>query len=124
MPQITLLAPLLEWRSLGAGEQQRSAALFHEYIDNPKEITLEYVRRFPFIAKEWFTFLSLTTISSLWKRGIPIANASGLGGAMFSLDKLESALRRISSDIKQHYHQVLAGDENVWKKIDACLLRR
>lgn len=40
---------------------------------------------------------------------------------MFPLDKLESALRRISSDIKQHYHQILTGDENVWKKIDALL---
>lgn len=49
------------------------------------------------------------------------ANASKLSGSMFPLEKLASVLRRVATDIREHYQLVLAGDDATWRKILAQL---
>jgi len=49
------------------------------------------------------------------------ANASGYAGAMFPLRKLEAAITKIASDIREHYGDVLAGDATTWATIRALL---
>jgi len=49
------------------------------------------------------------------------ATASNLAGAMFPLDTLASVLRRVATDMREHYQLVLAGDDATWRKIMAQL---
>ena len=43
---------------------------------------------------------------------------SGFHGDMFPPQKLEAAIMRIADDIRQHYDQILSGDEAEWARIE------
>ena len=48
---------------------------------------------------------------------------SGFHGDMFPPQKLEAAITRIADDIRQHYDQILSGDEAEWARIE-CLCNK
>lgn len=50
------------------------------------------------------------------------ANASGLAGTMFQLDKLAPVIEEVAKDIEKNYAAVLLGDAAVWLKIEKLVL--
>jgi hypothetical protein len=49
------------------------------------------------------------------------ARRSGYYGNMFPAQKLAAAIDRVAADIRDHYGPVLAGDEQMWCRIEAVL---
>jgi hypothetical protein len=50
------------------------------------------------------------------------ANASGLAGVMFPLEKLSPVIDSVARDIQANFGAVLQGDPSVWKKIEKLVL--
>jgi len=42
---------------------------------------------------------------------------SGFHGDMFPPNKLESAIKKIAADIREHYGLVLSGDDDEWERL-------
>ena len=49
------------------------------------------------------------------------ANASGLAGPMFPLDKLAPVIAAVAKDIEMSYEAVLRGDAAVWQRIEKLI---
>jgi hypothetical protein len=50
------------------------------------------------------------------------ANASGLAGCMFPIEKLGPVIDRVAKDIEAHYEDVIRGDAAMWQKIEKLVL--
>ena len=49
------------------------------------------------------------------------ANASGLAGPMFPIDKLAPVIGAVAKDIETNYEAVLRGDAAVWQRIEKLI---
>ena len=49
------------------------------------------------------------------------ANASGLAGPMFPLDKLAPVIDAVAQDIEMNYETVLRGDAAMWQRIEKLI---
>jgi len=50
------------------------------------------------------------------------ANASGLAGCMFPVQKLNAAIDSVAKDIEANYGPILSGEPEVWRRIERLVL--